>query len=128
MSMSVADLVTHARSRIRETTAQEFRAQPPVGVLIDVREPAEFEAGHLAGAINIPRGLLEFQVDGHPAVASAGNAASPHKSQPVVVYCRTGGRSALAALSLQQMGFTDVCSIAGGIAEWTAAGLPVIHT
>jgi len=125
MTMTAADLVTQARSRIRETTAQAFGAQPCAGVLIDVREPFEFEAGHLAGAINIPRGVLEFQVDGHPVVANAGSAAASHKAQPVVVYCRTGGRSALAALSLQQMGYTDVRSIAGGIAGWTAAGLPV---
>jgi rhodanese-related sulfurtransferase len=69
--------------------------------------------------------VLEFQVDGHPAFASAGDGPSSHKARPVVVYCRTGGRSALAALSLQQMGFTDVRSLAGGIAGWTAAGLPV---
>ena len=125
MTLTAAELVAEARQQIREIAPQAFAAQSEGCVLIDVREPAEFETGHLAGAVNIPRGVLEFQVDAHPAVANVSDPALSHKERPVVVYCRTGGRAALAALSLQRMGFRDVRSIAGGITEGAGAGLPV---
>jgi rhodanese-related sulfurtransferase len=125
MTLTSADLVADARRRIREIDPHSFHALPPGCTLIDVREPAEFETGHIADAINIPRGVLEFQVDAHPAVANVGDPALSHKDQPLVLVCRTGGRAALAALSLQRMGFGDVRSIAGGITDWTAAGLPL---
>lgn len=94
-------------------------------VLIDVREPAEFATGQIDGAINIARGLLECQVDADPAVANVSDPALSRKLQRIVLYCRTGGLAALAAQSLQRMGFSDVCSIAGGIIGWIEAGLPV---
>lgn len=125
MALTAADLVADARRQIREIIPTEFAADTQGSVLIDVREPAEFETGHIASAVNIPRGVLEFQVDAHPAVANVSDPALSHKEQPIVVYCRTGGRSALAALNLQRMGFTDVRSLAGGITEWTNAGLPL---
>lgn len=124
MSLTAADLVADARQRIREVAPAEFAATSREAVLIDVREPAEFETGHLAGAINIPRGVLEFQVDAHPA-ANATDPTLAHRERPVVVYCRTGGRAALAADNLQKLGFADVRSIAGGIEAWSAHGLPV---
>lgn len=125
MTLTAADLVADARRQIREIDPRSFNALPQGGTLIDVREPAEFETGHIAGAINIPRGVLEFQVDAHPAVANVSDPALSHKDQPLVLVCRTGGRAAMAALSLQRMGFNDVRSIAGGVTEWTAAGLPL---
>jgi len=125
MTQTAADLVADALRQIREISPQAFTARPADGILIDVREPAEYDTGHIAGAVNIPRGVLEFQVDAHPAVANVRDPALSHKDQPLVVYCRTGGRSALAALSLQRLGFTDVRSIAGGINDWTAGGLPL---
>ena len=126
MTMTVDALVAAARGRIRELSPAGYRAWTGhEHVLIDVREPAEFETGHLAGAINIPRGVLEFQVDAHPAVANATDPALAHRERPVVVYCRTGGRAALAADNLQKLGFADVRSIAGGIEAWSAQGLPV---
>ena len=124
---TAADLVADARSRVREIPPQPFGARVADRVLIDVREPAEFEAGHLPGAVNIPRGVLEFQVDAHPAVANVADPALAHRGRPVVVYCRTGGRAALAADALQRLGFRDVCSIAGGIEACIAAGLPLIR-
>ena len=123
--LSAADIVADARSQIREVAPQAFSECPQTRILIDVREPAEFDTGHLAGAVNIPRGVIEFQVDAHPAVANVSDPALSHKEQPLVLYCRTGGRAALAALSLQRMGFSDVTSIEGGITGWTDAGLPV---
>jgi rhodanese-related sulfurtransferase len=125
MPATAADLVAEARARIREIEPQSFYASADPAVLIDVREPAEFETGHLPGAINIPRGVLEFQVTAHPAVANVSDPALAHTDRPVIVYCRTGGRAALAAVSLQRMGFSDVRSLAGGINAWIDAGLPV---
>ena len=125
MPLTAADLVADARRQIREIDAHSFHALPDGCTLIDVREPAEFETGHIAGAINIPRGVLEFQVDAHPAVANVSDPALSHKDQPLVLVCRTGGRAALAALNLQRMGFSDVRSIAGGVSDWTAGGLPL---
>ena len=125
MTLTAADLVADARRQIREIAPDQFSADTQRCILIDVRESAEFDTGHIAGAVNIPRGVLEFQVDAHPAVANVSDPALSHKDQSIVVYCRTGGRSALAALNLQRMGFSDVRSIAGGITDWAAAGLPL---
>ena len=72
MSLSASDLVAAAKTRISEVSVDALAAEEHrEDVLIDVREPAEFEMGHLAGAINIPRGVLEFQVEAHPAMACA---------------------------------------------------------
>jgi rhodanese-related sulfurtransferase len=126
MSKSPAELVADARTRIQEVSAEELAAQAPGSfVLIDVREPAEYATAHLAGAIPIPRGVLEFQVEANPAIACVTEPALALREQPIVLYCRTGGRSALAAESLQKLGFTRVRSLAGGITAWTAAGMPV---
>lgn len=125
MTKIASDLVAEARSEIREIAPSDY-TKHRTRVLIDVREPAEFATGHIGGAINIPRGVLEFEVDADPAVANVSDPALSHKEQAIVVYCRTGGRAALAAQSLQRLGFRDVCSIAGGIIGWTDAGLPVV--
>ena len=125
MTLTASDLVADARRAIREIGPEQFSASAEGCILIDVREPAEYDTGHIAGAVNIPRGVLEFQIDSHPAVANVRDPALSDRNQSLVVYCRTGGRSALAALSLQRLGFTDVRSIAGGISDWTAGGLPL---
>ncbi len=124
--MTAAELVAEARARIREVAPTAFAADRGDAVLIDVREPAEFETGHIPGSINIPRGVLEFQVDAHPAVANVGDPALSRKERPIVVACRTGGRAALAAANLQRMGFADVRSIGGGVVAWAEAGLPLV--
>ena len=124
--MTAAELVAEARARIREVAPTAFAADRGDAVLIDVREPAEFETGHIPGSINIPRGVLEFQVDAHPAVANVGDPALSHKERPIVVVCRTGGRAALSAVNLQRLGFADVRSIAGGVLAWGEAGLPLV--
>lgn len=125
MHVTANQLVEEARKQIREVAPSDLAANRGSAVLIDVREPAEYQTGHIEDAINIPRGVLEFQVDAHPAVANVSDPALSSKSCPIVVYCRTGGRAALSAVSLQRMGFTDVRSISGGITGWTDAGLPV---
>lgn len=126
MQTSVNDLVAAARSRIREIDARTLAASPAgARVLIDVREPAEYLEGHLPGAINLPRGVLEFKIHAHPALACEVEPALAQKARPIVLYCLSGGRAALAADSLQQLGFSDVRSLAGGIGAWREAGLPV---
>ena len=126
MTTSVNALVTAARQRIREVSATELQAmQASDRVLIDVREPAEYATGHLPGAINLPRGVLEFQIHAHPAMACTTSEALAATDRPLVLYCLSGGRAALAADSLQQLGFSQVSSLAGGIAAWREAGLPV---
>ena len=125
MTKTAADLVAAARAQVRELVPAQAQSQLGRCVLIDVREPAEFASGHIRGAANIPRGVLEFQVDAHPAAANVVDPALSHKEQPVLVYCRTGGRAALAACALQELGFTNVCSIEGGITAWIDAGLPL---
>ena len=124
--VTASGLVAEARQKIREVAPAVFAAHRRDEVLIDVREPAEFETGHIPGSINIPRGVLEFQVDAHPAVANVSDPALSHKERPVVVVCRTGGRAALSAVNLQRLGFADVRSIAGGVTAWAEAGLPLV--
>ncbi len=118
--MDINELVAAARLRIREVEPGDCLAGE--ALVVDVREPAEFAQGHLPGAVNLPRGVLEFQIRTHPAVAgrTAGSSALP-----LLLYCLTGGRSALAADSLGQLGFEDVRSLAGGLQAWRNAGLPV---
>ena len=123
-SITASDLVAEARVKIREVAPRDAAAGD--ALVIDVREPSEFETGHIPGAINIPRGVLEFQVDAHPAVANVSDPALSHKERPIVVVCRTGGRAALSAVNLQRLGFGDVRSIGGGVVAWGEAGLPLV--
>jgi rhodanese-related sulfurtransferase len=91
-------------------------------VFLDVREPGELqENGKLAGAVHAPRGMLEFQADPD----SPYHNADIDGSKKIVVYCATGGRSALSAKTLVDMGFENVCHIAGGFNAWKEAGNPV---
>ena len=86
----------------------------PGTVALDVREPDEFEQGALKGAVHIPRGFLEIQVAGRV----------PDHGAPIVVYCAGGVRSAFAAQTLAQLGYTDVVSMTGGFNRWKDEGLP----
>lgn len=125
MYPNASALVAAARQQIVEVEPSAVAAGGD-HVIIDVREPAEFATGHVPGAVNIPRGVLEFEIEAHPAVGCATNAALADRQRAIVVYCRSGGRAALAALSLQQLGFTAVRSMTGGIMAWAAAGLQIV--
>ncbi|PZQ29481.1 MAG: sulfurtransferase [Stenotrophomonas acidaminiphila] len=124
MARTVQELVAEARGRIEEIAPDRLVAQRS-GIVIDVREPAEYAQGHLPGAINLPRGVLEFQIHAHPAMACTTSEALAVPDRDVVLYCLTGGRSALAAESLQSLGFTRVRSLAGGLTAWRNAGHPL---
>ena len=109
-------LVQDHNAKGRETTTQELhRSGAALGLLVDVREPGEGAAGHLPGATLLPRGVLEGKIE----------ALAPDPDQPIVLYCGSGGRSALAAESLKRMGYGRVLSLAGGFAAWRDAGLPI---
>ncbi|OZA90946.1 MAG: sulfurtransferase [Burkholderiales bacterium 34-67-9] len=113
------DLVLAAKSHCREVPVHDAQAMLlSADAIIDVREADEYAAGHMPGAINIPRGLLEFKLSGTPAL--------DQRNLSVVLYCKTSGRSALAAMSMQAMGYLDVVSMAGGFDAWVEAGLPVV--
>lgn len=112
------DLVAAAKARIQEIPVEAAQAAiAQADVLIDVREPDEYRQGHLPGAVNMPRGLLEFQLSGQPALAS--------RDLHMVLYCKTSGRAALAACAMQDMGYLNVQSIIGGFDAWVAAGKSV---
>ncbi len=123
MTYTAQDLVAQARAVIEEIDPARLHVLQNAGTpVIDVREPAEFAEGHLPGAVNIPRGMLEFQVDAHPAVNFRTDPNLSHRREPVILYCRTGGRSALAAEALKRLGFDRPLSLAGGWLRWVESG------
>lgn len=113
------DLVAAAKARVQEIqVAEAEQAIREADVLVDVREADEFAAGHLAGAVHISRGMLEFKFSANPALQA--------RDLNILLYCKTSGRAALAAVALHDMGYLNVRSIAGGFDAWTAAGKPVV--
>jgi rhodanese-related sulfurtransferase len=88
---------------------------------VDVREPAEWDKGRVPGAVHVPRGLLEFAAD--PALPT--HKTEFHGGKPLVIYCASGGRSALAAKALKDMGFKDVINMQGGFTAWAQSDRPV---
>jgi rhodanese-related sulfurtransferase len=125
MPKSLKDLVAEAKRRIREIGAAEAAdtvKKNPQTLVLDVREPGEYADGHIPGALNVPRGLLEAKADLEYANREP-RLADRH--QPIIVHCASGARSAFAADVLQIMGFTNVKSMAGGITAWKEKGLPI---
>ena len=119
MAKSAADLIAAANAEVEVLSVEEVRQRRDQGeaLLLDVREPAEVAKGKVAGAVHVPRGLLEFAAD--PANPMHNPALS--SGQPVIVYCASGGRSALAAKTLKDMGLDRVSHMAGGFGAWKAA-------
>jgi molybdopterin/thiamine biosynthesis adenylyltransferase/rhodanese-related sulfurtransferase len=108
------DLLAQAKSQIVEidTGAAQKRIEEGNVVVLDVREPDEYEQGALPNALHIPRGHLEAQIEGRAV----------DRDQTIVVYCAGGVRSAFAAQTLQELGYTDVLSVAGGFGKWKDEG------
>lgn len=122
MAKTLMDFAADARKKVEEiTTADALKMMSASDdlLVLDVREPGEMREGHLPHAINVPRGLLEAKADlefphREPALAD--------RHQPVIVYCASGVRSLLASATLQEMGFTQVKSMAGGFMAWKSEG------
>jgi len=126
-------LVAEAKNNIKEVNIEQLAIALKTNseaILIDVREPAEFAKHHIAGAVNYPRGVLEMNIHNHPKVASSSCepevALQELAKSTIYVICRSGGRSALATASLQQMGFSDIYSVSPGMQGWLDANLPTV--
>ena len=113
---SFRDLLARTKAEIREvdTATAEEQIERPDTIVLDVREPDEYDQGALPRALHIPRGHLESQVEGR----------IPNHDARVVIYCAAGVRSAFAARTLQELGYTDVVSMTGGFGRWKDEGRP----
>lgn len=116
MAITTAELVAAAKQQITEISPADTRNELSSGVILDVREPSEVTAGKLPGAINIPRGVLEFKLAELPPIPTGAK---------LIVYCQSGGRSALATEILLKLGYHQAVSMAGGFKAWSELGLPI---
>jgi sulfur-carrier protein adenylyltransferase/sulfurtransferase len=114
---SYRELLQQVKSEISEIDATRARDVIDGGepVVVDVREQDEWDEGHIPGAVHIPRGHLESRIE----------RAAPDPSRPVIVYCASGSRSAFAAKTLEEFGYEEVVSLAGGFTDWKRNGFPV---
>ena len=121
---TVAQLITEAVAQIDKVTPAAAAAEIAEGkvTILDVREPVEWEH-HIAGAVQVPRGLLEFVAD--PTSPRHNPELDP--TERVIVYCHSGAHAALAVKTLLDMGYDNVANLEGGISAWTEAGLPTIQ-
>jgi len=121
---TLMDFVSSAKSQITEVEVSEVVALLDDGYqVLDVREPAEFASGTIDGAMNLPRGVLEAASD-HQYPGK--NAKMQDRDKKWLVLCATSGRSAMAVLVMQQMGFKNVKNINGGVAAWKSAEMQVV--
>jgi molybdopterin/thiamine biosynthesis adenylyltransferase/rhodanese-related sulfurtransferase len=118
MPTTYTDLIATARKQTKEVSLEELKrrldAKEPY-TFLDVREKEEYRAGYIPGAVSIPRGFLEIQVEGR----------LPDKSAKIVAYCAGGTRSALAAKSLAELGYTNVETANPGFVRWKDLGFPI---
>lgn len=115
--MLIDGLIRDAQAQVREVDPRTAADQLERYLVLDVREPREVLLGFLPGAVNVPRGTMEFRVCEDPRFDD--------RARPILVYCANGMRSALAALTLAQLGFTDVQTLVGGIERWSEDELPI---
>lgn len=124
MGISVMDLVAKAKESIENLTPAELASELDGSdvLLVDLREAGELQdQGVIAGALHAPRGMLEFFAD----PATPYHRAEFDPDRRTVLYCASGGRSALASSVLKQMGFSNVAHLDGGFKAWSAAGNPI---
>src|SRR5437016_2964902 len=127
MGDASSEIMRQARKQISEWTPSqvnealanqhEARQDEQEIVLVDVREKLEWNEGHIPGAIHVPRGYLELQIE----------EAVPDKSKTVVLYCAGGVRSLMAGATLKQMGYENAISMSGGFGQWKSGGLPFVQ-
>jgi len=115
--MTADSFVSEAKKGVCEVSVSNAKEMLDKGgcVFLDCREPKEFKMGHVPGAVNIPRGLMEWKI----------SKKIPDKTAKIVVYCKVGGRGCLSACTLCRMGYKNVVNIAGGWQAWEKAGYPV---
>lgn len=124
MARTATDMVTEAKGRIENLTVEQAAEEIEGGeaLLVDIREPDERETtGAIPGAVTAPRGMLEFWAD--PTSAYHREEFDPGRR--IVLHCASGGRSALAAATLQELGYTNVAHMDGGIKAWKESGRPL---
>ena len=118
MASPVKEWVEKARATTKQVPITDLKAAIDGNeniVVLDVREPNEYEVAHIPGSINIPRGLIEFSIW----------AVVPEKEKKIFVYCKTGGRAALATKTLNEIGYSNAVAVNTGGAAWVKAGYPV---
>ena len=114
---SYRELLEQVKAEISEIDAAEAQSLTGDGTLfVDVRERDEWEEGHLPGAVHVPRGFLEQRIE----------QLAPDREAPIVLYCAGGSRSAFAAKSLQELGYTNVVNLAGGYTDWKRNGFETV--
>jgi rhodanese-related sulfurtransferase len=115
--MTAKELVEEASKNVTTISVADAKALFDKGgvLFLDCRTEKEFKAGHVPGAMNIPRGLLEFQIA----------SKVPDKNASIVMYCKSGGRGCLACESIGKMGYKNVKNMEGGWKAWSKAGYPV---
>jgi rhodanese-related sulfurtransferase len=120
---SINQMVATTKSQIKTVKMPEFKAafdKKELGLLIDVRNEIEFEDGFIPGAVNVPRGLIEFRI-----WKLVGFPDKTNMNTKMTLYCATGGRCALATKSLQDLGFGNATSVDMRFDDWVKAGYPV---
>lgn len=126
--MTLMDFVKAAKAEIKEIDGAQLdalRKEKSDVLLLDVREPSEYEQGHLDGALLVPRGILESAAD--LTFPKHVQTLADARERPVVLYCASGGRSAMATVTLKLMGFKEVYNLAGGVMQWAKEQRPLVR-
>jgi rhodanese-related sulfurtransferase len=116
----VKEMIAKAKAAIKTVSAEDVKAaidKKEKAVFLDVRDPNEFAAGHLPGAINVSRGTLEFNIWGK----------IPDQNAKIYVYCKTAGRSALATKTLNDLGYKNAVLMDAQFEDWIKKGYPVVR-
>lgn len=111
-----------AQKQVKTIGMEEYRKlveNPGAALIVDVREPHEYAAGHVPGSINIPRGLIESKIWSH-----VGDPADTDMDRPIILQCQSGRRASLAAQSLENLGFTRTTAVIMNLDDWQKAGNP----
>ena len=120
---SASQMVADAKARVENLTPDMVSAEAGTALLVDLREPEEIRnSGLIPGAIHAPRGMLEFYAD----PTSPYHRAEFNPERRTILYCASGGRSALAAETLKGLGYSNVAHLDGGLKAWQAAGMPIV--
>ncbi len=117
---TMQSILAAAQAQVPQIDVVEAQARHGRAVFVDVRDNHEVAAGHIPGALHVPRGHLEFMAD----PASSSHPPALASNAELVIYCAAGGRSALAAATLQEMGYANVSNLVGGYTAWVNTGGP----